>query len=100
MRTEFDLDQTPGNGDIRSTGIVRPVRNGVSLMNNTLPVELTKDERALLLRGLRFVRSSVMLDIHDPDPNESADRDGQLKAITALVEQLNGSRPAGATAGV
>lgn len=69
-------------------------------MNDTLHVGLTEAERKLLLRGLRFVRSSVLLDIRDPDPDGTADRAEQLKIITALAEQLDGSHPAGATAGV
>jgi len=69
-------------------------------MNDTLHVGLTKTERDLLLRGLRFVRSSVLFDLRDPEPGGTGDRSEKLKTITALVEQLDGSRPAGATAGV
>jgi len=69
-------------------------------MDETLQVGLTKTERDLLLRGLRFVRSSVLFDMRDPDPGETSDRTEQLKTITALAEQLDGSHPAGATAGV
>ena len=60
-------------------------------MSDALTVGLTEDQRELLLRGLKFVRSSVMLEITDPGPEVDEQRQTQLKEINRLVEQLNGA---------
>jgi len=59
-------------------------------MSENVTVALTKRDRDILLRGLRYVRSSLMLDVHDPDPELDADRENQLQQIQSLVDQLNG----------
>jgi hypothetical protein len=69
-------------------------------MSETLTVGLNKQQREILLRGLRFVRSAVMLDIREPSAEVDADRATQVREIGRLVEQLEGSRPAGAPARV
>lgn len=69
-------------------------------MSETLTVGLTKEQREILLRGLRFVRSAVSLEVREPSPEVDADRATQLREIGRLVEELEGSRPAGATARV
>jgi hypothetical protein len=69
-------------------------------MSETLTVGLTKQQRELLLRGLRFVRSAVMLEVREPSDEVDADRAAQVREIGRLVEQLEGSRPAGAAARV
>ncbi|HEX4072080.1 MAG TPA: hypothetical protein VHX68_12940 [Planctomycetaceae bacterium] len=69
-------------------------------MSETLTVGLTKQQRELLLRGLRFVRSSVVLEVREPSPEVDVDRATQVREINHLVEQLEGSRPAGAAARV
>ena len=61
-------------------------------MGKNVTVELTKRERDLLLRGLRYVRSSLILDVRDPDPELDTDREDQLQQIQLLVDQLNGVR--------
>lgn len=59
-------------------------------MNETITLELTKDQKDLLLRGLRFVRSSIMLDINDLPTSESEDqRSAGLRQVTELTEQVN-----------
>ena len=63
-------------------------------MSESLNIGLTNDQRDLLLQGLRFVRSSVLLEIHDPTPEIVETREGQLHEIETLVEQLSGSRSA------
>ena len=40
-------------------------------MSETLNVGLTKPQRELLLRGLRFVRSAVMLEVREPSTDQS-----------------------------
>jgi hypothetical protein len=69
-------------------------------MSETLTVGLTKQQREILLRGLRFVRSAVMLEVREPSTEVDADRAAQVREIGRLVEQLEGSRPAGAAARV
>ena len=69
-------------------------------MSETLTVGLNPHERDLLLRGLRFVRSDIMLEMFDPTPETKRERSDKLRDVEALVEQLNGSAPANATAGV
>lgn len=69
-------------------------------MSETITVGLTRQERDLLLRGLRYVRSDVMLEIRDPSPAVEQDRQKQLREIASLVEQLNGAQSANAPAGV
>jgi hypothetical protein len=69
-------------------------------MSETLNVGLTKPQRELLLRGLRFVRSAVMLEVREPSAEVDSDRAAQVREIGRLVEQLEGSRPAGTAARV
>jgi len=60
-------------------------------MNDTMSVELTDQQREILLKGLRYVRSSVMLEIHEPSPERERQRAEKLEQINALVQQLTGS---------
>lgn len=69
-------------------------------MSETFTVGFTERERKLLLQGLRFVRSSVMLEIIEPSPKVKQERADRLSNIAALVDQLNGARPANTTARV
>ena len=68
-------------------------------MSECMTVELTPDQREVLLQGLRYVRSSLMLDIRDPDPTLDAERDDRLRNVAALVDQLNGQLPKRAASG-
>lgn len=59
-------------------------------MNETINLELTKDQKEILLKGLRFVRSSIMLDINDQPTNESEEeRRAELRKVTELTEHVN-----------
>jgi hypothetical protein len=59
-------------------------------MSETINLELTKDQKEILLRGLRFVRSSIMLDINDNPTNESEEeRRANLRQVTELTEHVN-----------
>ena len=69
-------------------------------MSENVTVELTKRDRDFLLRGLRYVRSSLILDVHDPDPEADADRVEQLQQIQLLVDQLSGVRSSRETSNV
>ncbi len=55
-------------------------------MSESITLELTKDQKEILLKGLRFVRSSIMLDINDLPTNESEDeRRANLRQVTELA---------------
>jgi hypothetical protein len=69
-------------------------------MSETMSVGLTEDQREILLRGLRFVRSAVALEVYDSTPETDAQRSSKLREIRQLAEYLEGSRPAGTTARV
>ena len=60
-------------------------------MGETLTIGLTKQQRDLLLRGLRYVRSSVLLEPRDPSPEVDEDRGSQISEIAALVRTLTGA---------
>lgn len=57
-------------------------------MDQLLKVEITPEERDVLLRGLRFVRSSVMLQMRDPNPEDERRRFCQLDDIQNLSQRL------------
>ena len=69
-------------------------------MNETMNVGLNPNERDLLLRGLRYVRSDIMLEMIDPTPDSRQERSEKLHAVETLVSQLNGTAQANATASV
>jgi hypothetical protein len=59
-------------------------------MNETITLELTKDQKEILLRGLRYVRSSIMLDINDlPTVESDEQRSAGLRQVMELTEQVN-----------
>lgn len=58
-------------------------------MSESITLELTKDQKEILLKGLRFVRSSIMLDINDLPTNESEDeRRANLRQVTELTDHV------------
>ncbi len=69
-------------------------------MGEALSIDLTEQQRQMLLRGLRYVRSAVALEIREPNPQVEADRASQYGEISRLVEQLEHARPADAPARV
>lgn len=67
-------------------------------MSDTVNIGINTDQRELILRGLRFVRSSVLLrTVDNPGDDDSTQRETELREIESLVEQLAG---APTTAGV
>ena len=64
-------------------------------MNETTNVELTSQQRDILLRGLRFVRSSVTMGVGEQRLDDEI-RDGQVAAIDVLSQRLqdNPAEPA------
>ena len=62
-------------------------------MNEMFSVELTKEQRDLVLQGLRFVRSSMMLDINDLPTSESQqERSSDCRRVNELTEHINRAR--------
>ncbi len=59
-------------------------------MSETITVEVTKDQKEILLRGLRLVRSAVLLDINDlPTAESEEQRQSELRRVTSLTEQIS-----------
>jgi hypothetical protein len=65
-------------------------------MDSFLQVELTPHEREILLRGLRYVRSSILLQLRDPCPEDQHHRAAQLDQIQGLSKRLESSDAMGA----
>lgn len=58
-------------------------------MSDLVRLELTDRQRELLLRGLRYVRSSRMLEIRDNPDTTAEERRSELSEIRHLVEMLD-----------
>jgi hypothetical protein len=69
-------------------------------MNENVLVELSDQQREVLLRGLRYVKSSARLTVYDPTPESVEKRDNQIKEIEFLVDHLNAAPTQGAAASV
>jgi hypothetical protein len=59
-------------------------------MNAELKLELSPHQQEIVLRGLRFVRSAVALEMIDPTPETEASRRQQYAEIDELKELLEG----------
>ncbi|MCA9045430.1 MAG: hypothetical protein KDA69_13975 [Planctomycetaceae bacterium] len=57
-----------------------------------LTLQLTRKQQELLLRGLRYVRSSVALDPQDWTEQVELERRQRYDEIGALEEMLNGAK--------
>jgi len=57
-------------------------------MSKTMHVELTEEQRDVLLRGLRYIRSSWKLTMRAPSPEWDVQRADELKQIASLSQQL------------
>lgn len=62
-------------------------------MNTVLQIELSPDERDVLLQGLRFVRSSLMLETRDPNEQDEKRRGEMLDEIQMLSQRLEATDP-------
>jgi hypothetical protein len=60
-------------------------------MNSQMHVELSDRQRELLLRGLRFVRSSRMLEFRESSDLSDDQRREELQQIRQLSELLQNS---------
>ena len=59
-------------------------------MSDLLNLELDNEQREVLLRGLRYVRSSIMLKQEDPTPEHVEARSADLQKVATLSAMLNG----------
>lgn len=59
-------------------------------MSDLMPLELTQQQRDILVRGLRYVRSSVMLTTQDPTPELDQARNDELQQLAELTAILKG----------
>lgn len=59
-------------------------------MSETVQVELNKNDQDVLLRGLRFIRRSVMLEMEDRSPAMDAQRAKELQRIDSITEMISG----------
>jgi hypothetical protein len=64
-------------------------------MDGMLQVELTTQERDILVRGLRYVRSSIMLELRDPTRDDEYRRSVMLDEIQNLSQRLESTDPLG-----
>lgn len=62
-------------------------------MNQTINVELTPQQKALLLDGLSYLRNSALLEAKFPTEENDNERNRQVREIENLAERLGGSRP-------
>jgi hypothetical protein len=59
-------------------------------MNTT--IEITPEQRELLLTGLRYVRSSIALEVREWSQEVERDRDRQYEQLERLEAVLTGAR--------
>lgn len=57
-----------------------------------LEIQLTRKQQELLLRGLRYVRSSIAFDTQNWSPEVDAERKRQYAEIAELETMLEGAR--------
>ena len=57
-----------------------------------LNIQLTRKQQEILLRGLRYVRSSIALDTQDWSEKVEAERQSQYAEIAGIEELLNGAK--------
>jgi len=62
-------------------------------MDDVLQLELTTHERDVLVRGLRYVRRSLMLETRDPTREDELRRCGLLDEIQNLSQRLEATDP-------
>lgn len=53
---------------------------------------VTEQQKDIILRGLRFVRSSVMLGMSTPTEEANESRAKDLQQVEALIAQINGAQ--------
>jgi hypothetical protein len=62
-------------------------------MSESMTLELTQQQRDLVLEGLRYIRSSRRLEFREPLNPQNERRDADLRVIAELMGQLDPSPP-------
>jgi hypothetical protein len=70
-----------------------PPDSRITAMDGLLQIELTSHERDVLLRGLRYVRSAIMLETREPSADDTRVRSGLLDEIQNLSQRLENTDP-------
>ena len=63
-------------------------------MSQTIQVELTPQQKTLLLDGLSYLRNCALLEARFPSEEADQDRERQVREIEELADQLGGSQTA------
>jgi len=69
-------------------------------MSDPQKLDLTTEECDVLVKGLRYVRRSIMLDVRDPTPEDEQVRSLQISQIQNLMNRLGNSPQRNVTADV
>ncbi|MEJ7591712.1 MAG: hypothetical protein WKF77_09200 [Planctomycetaceae bacterium] len=65
----------------------------VVVSNGFMQIEVSTHERDVLLRGLRYVRSSIMLELREPTKDDTYRRSMDLDQIQMLCQRLESTDP-------
>ncbi len=60
-------------------------------MSQPMTLELDQLEREILLKGLKFVRSSLRLHVEDPTEENERLRRNRIDEVQHLIDRLEGS---------
>lgn len=63
-------------------------------MTDSQSLGLSPEQKELILRGLRFVRSSISMELCGPSEQSDAHRAARLREVDSLVRELNGQAEA------
>lgn len=63
-------------------------------MNENVVLELTQQQRDLVLEGLRYIRSARRYEFREASAPRDERRDGELRVIGELMGQLDGATAA------
>ncbi len=67
------------------------------MSDGVMQIEVSPHERDVLLRGLRYVRSSILLELREPTRDDTYRRSMDLDQIQMLCQRLESSDPQLAT---
>lgn len=65
----------------------------IVVSDEMMQIEVSTQERDVLLRGLRYVRSSIMLELREPAKDDTYRRSMDLDEIQMLCQRLESSDP-------
>ena len=71
----------------------RKLIGAVAVTSGMMQIEVSTHEREVLLRGLRYVRSSIILELREPTKDDTYHRSMDLDEIQMLCQRLESSDP-------